>query len=324
MRILAAVAVLATLVVQQAAAQPTVTGSITFNGAVTLFPTNVTSVDNATGIETWVSPYVQSAGGSFASINAFTMATIVSNWSFNSGPISNFWTIGTNWSFSLNSSYISTQGGGTVSVLGTGTIYASGYAPTAGTWHFTAFDQGASGAPLEFNFSAITSTNVPPTITQPPTNQVVQLGASTSFAVTATGSPPLTYQWLFNGTNLTNNAQITGAQTNVLNLSSVTTNNSGTYEIIVSNAYGATNASATLTVVVPQPVIETVQRAGGLVNFTWSSVSNQMYIIQSTTNLATSNWTNLGATITATNSTSTTTEPIGTNRSQFYRIMVFP
>jgi Immunoglobulin domain len=39
-----------------------------------------------------------------------------------------------------------------------------------------------------------------PIITSQPTNQTVEAGRSVTFAVTATGSPPLSYQWLFNDT----------------------------------------------------------------------------------------------------------------------------
>ncbi|MEI7903699.1 MAG: immunoglobulin domain-containing protein, partial [bacterium] len=47
---------------------------------------------------------------------------------------------------------------------------------------------------------------VPPTITQQPQPAQVLTNGLASFAVTAAGSPPLSYQWFFNpaGTSVTN------------------------------------------------------------------------------------------------------------------------
>ncbi len=90
--------------------------------------------------------------------------------------------------------------------------------------------------------------NGTPIIVNQPTNQIANIGATAEFDVTASGSQPLIYQWYFNGTNLTDNGQITGSQSNVLTLTSVTMGNAGTYQVVVTNAYGSTNAAAILTV----------------------------------------------------------------------------
>ena len=44
--------------------------------------------------------------------------------------------------------------------------------------------------------------NLPPTITSQPAGQTVVSGSAVSFSVMAVGSPPLSYQWTFKGTNL--------------------------------------------------------------------------------------------------------------------------
>ena len=72
------------------------------------------------------------------------------------------------------------------------------------------------------------------------------------------------------------------------------------------------------------PVIQTAQQSGGSFTFRWSAVSNQTYQIQATASLVTANWTNLGGTITATNSTMTNSQPIGINTQQFYRVVLLP
>jgi len=94
-----------------------------------------------------------------------------------------------------------------------------------------------------------------PVIVIPPQSLTVGYGASATFTITANGAPPLTYQWLFNTTNLTDNAHITGSQSNVLTLTSVTLSNAGAYQVIVSNVYGSTSAYVTLTVTPAIPII---------------------------------------------------------------------
>ena len=93
-------------------------------------------------------------------------------------------------------------------------------------------------------------TNAPPSITVPPQSQSILAGQSVAFSVAATGTPPLNYQWLFNGTN------IFGATTNSFSLANVQATNGGNYSVIVSNFAGSvTSSPALLTVVFTNPVI---------------------------------------------------------------------
>ena len=109
-----------------------------------------------------------------------------------------------------------------------------------------------------------------PTITTQPTSQTVTAGGNASFTVAASGTAPLTYQWRRSGTNLV------GSTSATLSLTSVTTNQAGSYTCVVSNSIGsATSSAATLTVnpaviapaITTQPVSQTVT-AGANVNFT--------------------------------------------------------
>ena len=89
----------------------------------------------------------------------------------------------------------------------------------------------------------------PPGITTQPQNQTVSQTSNATFTVTATGSTPFTYQWLFNGANL---AGATASSYTVANAQSA---NAGSYSVIVTNAYGSiTSSTATLTVILP-PII---------------------------------------------------------------------
>jgi beta-glucanase (GH16 family) len=86
-----------------------------------------------------------------------------------------------------------------------------------------------------------------PYITNQPASQTVGVGGSASFSVGAVGTPPLTYQWQFNGTN------ISGATTNPFTRGSVQSSDAGNYSVVVSDlAEAATSAVAILTVVPKQ------------------------------------------------------------------------
>jgi hypothetical protein len=98
---------------------------------------------------------------------------------------------------------------------------------------------------------------VPPAITTQPTNLTVYAGSNATFSATASGTAPLAYQWLFNGTNLPAGPNVSGTTTNVLTLTNAASANAGSYQVIVTNVYGSVTSSvAALTVVYP-PTITT-------------------------------------------------------------------
>jgi hypothetical protein len=114
---------------------------------------------------------------------------------------------------------------------------------------------------------------VAPTIVTPPANQTVTAGANVNFTVSASGTPPLHYQWQ------KNTVDIAGATTSSLSLASVTAAAAGSYRAVVTNtADTATSAAATL-VVNPAPVAPTITlqpvsqsvNAGANVSFTVSA-----------------------------------------------------
>ncbi|MBS1841145.1 MAG: immunoglobulin domain-containing protein [Acidobacteria bacterium] len=85
---------------------------------------------------------------------------------------------------------------------------------------------------------------IAPTITTGPASQSVVAGQTATFSVAATGTAPLTYQWLKNNTNISgaNGANYTTPATS-------TTDNGTTYTVTVTNSAGnATSNAATLTV----------------------------------------------------------------------------
>ncbi|MEQ2009067.1 MAG: immunoglobulin domain-containing protein [Limisphaerales bacterium] len=89
----------------------------------------------------------------------------------------------------------------------------------------------------------IAPTNAPTIVTQP-VSQTANAGQNASFAVTVSGTAPLSYQWRKNTVN------ISGANGPSFSLYSVTTSDAGSYDVVVTNIVGsATSSAATLTVV---------------------------------------------------------------------------
>lgn len=87
----------------------------------------------------------------------------------------------------------------------------------------------------------------PPQIIQQPTSAMAALGSSATFQVMATGSHPLRYQWQ------KNNSPIFGATNAMLAVSNVQWADAGSiYSVIVSNAIGSVNSSATFLGILAQ------------------------------------------------------------------------
>lgn len=81
-----------------------------------------------------------------------------------------------------------------------------------------------------------------PAITMQPQGQIVAAYTNTEFSASAIGTPPLSYQWSFNGTN------IAGATSSSLAISNVTQSDLGSYAVVVSSPLGfATSSNAVLS-----------------------------------------------------------------------------
>jgi hypothetical protein len=109
-------------------------------------------------------------------------------------------------------------------------------------------------------FGSVTSTPVTLSVsaasgslsfTLQPDSQTNYVGSNTLFTALAAGTPPLGYQWQFDGTN------ISGATTNSLSVTNLAYTNAGTYTIVATNASGTNSASAVLTVLPAPPSITT-------------------------------------------------------------------
>ncbi len=102
--------------------------------------------------------------------------------------------------------------------------------------------------------------NALPAITLQPQGQAIDPGGNATLVVAASGTPPLGYQWLFDG------AQIAGATTSGYMINDAQPADAGGYSVVVSNSVGSvTSAVAVLTVEVPHAATATASIVGGFV-----------------------------------------------------------
>jgi len=106
--------------------------------------------------------------------------------------------------------------------------------------------------------SSATLTVNDPLITSQPASRTNIAGTTATFTVSASGTTPLGYQWVKNGTNYLADANnVSGAMTTTLTLTNVAQSDAASYTAIVTNPAGSLASSpAILTVLVP-PVITT-------------------------------------------------------------------
>jgi uncharacterized repeat protein (TIGR03803 family) len=105
--------------------------------------------------------------------------------------------------------------------------------------------------------NAVLIVSVPPVITGQPASRTNAANSFATFSVTVSNLSALSYQWQQNGTNLVNGGKFSGANSNTLTITGVSSNEATVYAVAITNLAGAvTSSNATLTVVYP-PVITT-------------------------------------------------------------------
>ncbi|MGD0260069.1 MAG: glycosyl hydrolase family 28 protein [Verrucomicrobiota bacterium] len=161
------------------------------------------------------------------------------------------------------------------------------------TWGPPALGSLPAGCTYAFNTNTagqvnllVSSTNPssPPAITNQPTSRTVLAGSNALFAVGASGSPPLSYQWWFNTTN-----SVAGGTNASLTVSNAQPADAGGYLVIVTNAGGgATSAVAVLTVSVPPTFgdIRVATGGGSLVISGSGGTPDGIYYVLTSTNVA--------------------------------------
>lgn len=130
-------------------------------------------------------------------------------------------------------------------------------------------DSGSYAVVLNNTYGAVTSSIValtvmtgPPVFVQAP--QAIQrfAGGTATFTTTASGSPPLSYQWSFN------DISVPGATASSYTVSGVGAGDVGNYSVLVTNPYGSTNsAAAALTILPVSGAYAAEVAAGGAVSY---------------------------------------------------------
>jgi hypothetical protein len=114
----------------------------------------------------------------------------------------------------------------------------------------TGASDGDFSSSMIYDFATVKYISVsPPVIADQPSSRTNNMGTTALFSVTATGTEPLTYLWQKNGSALSDGGKVSGATTATLTLNNVSTNEAGSYSVVVTNVAGSvTSSNAVLTV----------------------------------------------------------------------------
>jgi hypothetical protein len=167
-------------------------------------------------------------------------------------PSSQTVNIGQNATFSVVAnnvlSYQWTFGGANISGA-TASTYTINNAQPGNAGNYNVVVGNNAGTLASANATLTVTGATPPSITTQPASQTVNQGQSATFSVVDSGTAPLSYQWRFNGANLS------GATASSYTVNNAQAGNAGSYSVVVANVAGnVTSANATLTVILP-PVI---------------------------------------------------------------------
>jgi hypothetical protein len=137
---------------------------------------------------------------------------------------------------------------------------------------------GANATSSWLTITELYSFSTAPSITNQPASTTVSSGGTATLSVGVAGTPPFTYQWQFDGTN------ISGATNASLSIANFSVANAGGYSVTVSNSVGGvTSRIATLA------SVDIAMFAGVIVNGPLGS----NYLIQAASSLAPTIWTTL-------------------------------
>ena len=156
----------------------------------------------------------------------------------------------------------------------------------------------------------------PVTIISQPRSETVTVDNPVAFTVTASGTPPLNYQWQKDG------QPIVGATDSTLTIANVQTSDAGTYTVVVSNSAGSVVSQvAILTVASPTPEPATLsgfrKLADGTVEFSLEGEIGRTYRIDVSSDLV--NWFTLTSVTTTSPKQSVRDTGVANLAARFYR-----
>ena len=186
--------------------------------------------------------------------------------------------------------------------------------------NLTINDGGPYQVVVSNSFGAVTSAvavltiTTSPAITTQPVDLSVLLGQPAAFSVAATGLPPLSYQWRFNG------ADIPGATANVYSRANVQVADDGGYAVVITNLSGSVTSQPAVLRVLLNPALTQVQGTQTNFSFTFYTTTGLTYVVEYKNDLNALSWTPL-ATNTGAGNILTYTEGVTNLFSRFYRVV---
>jgi alpha-tubulin suppressor-like RCC1 family protein len=152
--------------------------------------------------------------------------------------------------------------------------YGSGYFYTGLMDEIGIYDRALTSAEIQSVWQSTTLGHcaTPPVFLQPLSNSMAALGGNLTLAPAHIGAQPMSYQWYFNNSALTNDAHLSGATSGQLALTAVQTNDAGNYWLVASNVAGVSTSSIAMVqvgfapTIVLQPVGQT-NMAGSTITF---------------------------------------------------------
>jgi alpha-tubulin suppressor-like RCC1 family protein len=227
--------------------------------------------------------------GSNATFNAtaYGAPPFVFQWYFNGNPVGSA-VAGTNLSYFTVTNVQTNQAGSyTVKVFGQGSVTSSN--------------------------AVLTVLPFPPSIVIQPARQSILLGSNVTFTISISGTAPYTYQWLFNGVN------ISFATNATYSIPSVAVTNTGNYSVAVTNAFGGVVSSGATLTVIFAPTLA-LQILAGYPQLDLNGMINSNFVVQYSTNLTSSNWIKLIAVPNLSASPYQFIDPAGSGqRARYYR-----
>ncbi len=137
----------------------------------------------------------------------------------------------------------------------------------------------------------VTLAVVPLIINPQPASLTAVAGSNAAFSVGVSGLGPFSYQWQMGGTNLADNSRINGSQSNELAISNLAVADAGSYQVIVTNAYGAVTSTVATLGLLGTPVAfatnpGSIYYAHGLLTLQLTNLAGQgAILIEASTNL---------------------------------------
>ncbi len=155
-----------------------------------------------------------------------------------SSVIAPAWIEGFAWN---GSRYLAVGAGGQIETTANGVAWTGALSGTTATLHGVTWTGAATTASVNLSTALASLVQLP--LLTAPLPALVGINGTATF-VAQIGSAA--YQWLFNGTPISNSSKYTGATTRTLTVANVGTSDVGTYSIVATSANGTTTAGAGL------------------------------------------------------------------------------